>query len=74
LIALARRDVKKLAEIFAQATPEKVKMWGGTIIFYGEIINYRANGDQALMRATGFSIGKSGLKLYIMTDNPKLSC
>ncbi len=62
----ARRDAKALAKLFKETTGAKPKMWGSSIVGYGEYTYYRANGDEGLMCATGFSARKSGPVLYIM--------
>lgn len=62
----ARKDGKKLAKLFKATTGSKPKMWGGSIVGYGQYIYYRANGDEGEMPATGFSMRKSGPVLYIM--------
>jgi len=64
--ASKRKDAKLLAKLFKQTTGSKPKMWGSSIVGYGEYIYYRANGDQGLSTACGFSIRKSGPVLYIM--------
>ena len=61
-----RDDAQQLLQLFADATGASAKMWGASIVGYGEYIYYRANGDQGLMMATGFSMRKSGPVLYIM--------
>jgi hypothetical protein len=65
--ASARRDAKILAKLFKQTTATKAKMWGASIIGYGDYTYYRANGDEGVMCATGFAARKSGPVLYIMT-------
>jgi hypothetical protein len=62
----ARRNAKILAKLFKQTTGAKPKMWGGSIIGYGEYTYYRANGDEGVMCATGFAARKSGPVLYIL--------
>ena len=64
--ASARSDGKQLAKLFKTTTGSKPKMWGGSIVGYGEYIYHRANGDEGEMPATGFSMRKSGPVLYIM--------
>jgi len=69
--ASARRDAKILAKLFKQTTAAKAKMWGGSIVGYGDYTYYRANGDEGIMCATGFAARKSGPVLYIMTGYEK---
>lgn len=61
-----RKDCKQLLKVFKQATGLDPKMWGDTIIGFGEYTYYRANGDEGQFMATGFSPRKSGPTLYIM--------
>lgn len=44
----------------------KPKMWGDSIIGFGEYTYHRANGDEGQFMACGFSPRKSGPTLYIM--------
>lgn len=64
--ASARKDAKALAKLFEATTTAKPKMWGSSIVGYGEYTYYRANGDEGLFMASGFSMRKSGPVLYIM--------
>ena len=64
--AEARSEAKTLAKLFKQITGAKPKMWGGSIIGYGEYKYYRANGDEGEFMASGFAMRKSGPTLYIM--------
>lgn len=59
-------DAKKLLKIFKDATSVSPKMWGPSIVGFGEYTYYRSNGDEGQFMATGFSIRKSGPTLYIM--------
>lgn len=61
-----KSDSKKLLKIFKEATGQKPKMWGPSIIGFGEYTYQRANGDETQFMATGFSPRKSGPTLYIM--------
>ena len=61
-----RKEAKALAKIFKQVTGAKPKMWGGSIIGFGEYTYFRANGDEGQFMASGFAIRKSGPTLYIM--------
>lgn len=64
--AAARKDAKTLAKLFKSTTGAKPKMWGSSIVGYGEYTYFRANGDEGTFMATGFSMRKSGPVLYIM--------
>lgn len=59
-------DSRTLVKVFKKATGQKPKMWGPSIIGFGEYTYSRANGDYAQMLATGFSPRKSGPVLYIL--------
>ncbi len=61
-----RADAKQLLNIFKDATGAKPKMWGNSIVGFGEYTYHRSNGDEGQFMATGFSIRKSGPTLYIM--------
>ncbi|WP_306257446.1 DUF1801 domain-containing protein [Pararhizobium sp. IMCC21322] len=61
-----RADSKQLLTLFEEITGVAPKMWGGSIIGFGEYTYYRSNGDQGTYMATGFSPRKSGPTIYIM--------
>jgi hypothetical protein len=61
-----RKNGKTLAKVFKAATGAKPKMWGSSIVGYGQYRYFRANGDEGEFMATGFSMRKSGPVLYIM--------
>ena len=61
-----RKDSFELLALFEKVTGMEAKMWGGSIIGFGEYTYYRANGDVGRFMATGFSPRKSGPTLYIM--------
>ena len=61
-----RKDSKALLKLFRETTGLKPKMWGNSIVGFGEYTYYRANGDVGQFMATGFSLRKSGPTLYIM--------
>ncbi len=61
-----RKDSKALLKLFKETTGLKPKMWGNSIVGFGEYTYYRANGDVGQFMATGFSPRKSGPTLYIM--------
>ncbi|MFT5610222.1 MAG: hypothetical protein ACI9WC_001398 [Arenicella sp.] len=64
--AQARRDPILLAKLFKKTSLAKSKMWGSSIVGYGQYTYYRANGDVGKMAASGFSIRKSGPVVYVM--------
>ncbi|SME94931.1 DUF1801 domain-containing protein [Pseudobacteriovorax antillogorgiicola] len=61
-----RKDSKTLLKLFKDATDMKPKMWGHSIIGFGEYTYHRSNGDEGQFMACGFSPRKSGPTLYIM--------
>ena len=61
-----RRDCKTLMKVFKEATGMKPKMWGSSIIGFGEYTYHRSNGHEGQFMACGFSPRKSGPTLYIM--------
>ena len=61
-----RRDCKTLMKLFKETTGLRPKMWGESIVGFGEYTYYRSNGDEGQFMATGFSPRKSGPTLYIM--------
>jgi 3-methyladenine DNA glycosylase AlkD len=61
-----RKDSKKLLKVFKDATGMKPKMWGDSIVGFGQYTYKRANGQEADFMACGFSPRKSGPTLYIM--------
>ena len=61
-----RKQAKVLQELFKDAIGVKPRLWGGSMIGYGEYDYTRTNGDYGTYFATGFSIRKSGPTLYIM--------
>ena len=61
-----RKDSKALLKLFKETTGLKPKMWGNSIVGFGEYTYHRANGDVGQFMATGFSPRKSGPTLYIL--------
>ncbi len=61
-----QKDAKVLLKLFKEVTGAKPKMWGASIVGFGEYTYHRKNGDEGQFMATGFSIRKSGPTLYIM--------
>lgn len=62
----ARKEARCLAKLFKESTGAKPRMWGASIVGYGEYTYYRSNGDEGLFMASGFAMRKSGPTLYIM--------
>ncbi len=61
-----RKDCKSLMKVFKETTGMKPKMWGDSIIGFGEYTYHRSNGDEGQFMACGFSPRKSGPTLYIL--------
>lgn len=68
-----RANCKLLLKLFKEATKLPAKVWGSSIIGFGEYQYSRANGDYAYFLATGFSFGKSGPAIYIIPGLAKYS-
>lgn len=66
LPAAQRADATTLLELFRNATHTEPKLWGSSIIGFGEYDYTRSNGDYGTFLACGFAMRKSGPTLYIM--------
>ena len=62
-----RADALELLEIFKQATGEAPKMWGPSIVGFGEFPYKRADGTEYTWMCSGFSPRKQNISLYIMS-------
>ena len=62
---------KQILELFEQTLKVPAKMWGSSIVGFGEYTYYRANGDVGNFMATGFSMRKSGPVFYVMPGYKK---
>lgn len=67
-----REQGLRLNALFQDATGFAPKMWGGSIIGYGQYTYCRANGDEGEMAATGFAMRKSGPVLYVISGYEKM--
>ena len=61
-----RRDTFTLLEIFKQVTREEPKMWGSSIVGFGQYHYKYASGREGDSPLVGFSPRKQNLTLYIM--------
>ncbi len=61
-----RRDAKTLVALMKKATGEKPKMWGPSIIGFGEYHYKYATGREGDMCAVGFSPRKANTVLYVL--------
>ncbi len=62
----ARRDVKFLVRLMKAATGAKPRMWGSSIVGFGDWRYKYASGREGDWFVMGFSPRKSGLTLYLM--------
>ena len=61
-----KKAAKVLMKLFTDTTKAPAKMWGTSIVGFGEYVYHRSNGAEGNFLATGFSLRKSGPTLYIM--------
>lgn len=62
-----RKDSKKILSLIQEVTGEEPKMWGDSIVGFGEYHYKYASGREGDMPLTGFSPRKQNLTVYIMT-------
>lgn len=62
-----QKDAFSLLELFKEVTAEPAKMWGASIVGFGEQPYERADGSEHSWMKTGFSPRKQNLTLYIMS-------
>lgn len=63
--AQKRADANTLLELFSEVTGEPAKMWGSSIVGFGEY-HYKGRSSEGDWLATGFSPRKANLTVYIM--------
>lgn len=61
-----QEDALVLLELFERVTGEKAKMWGPSIIGFGEYTHTLASGKTNKWMRSGFSPRKQNLTLYVM--------
>lgn len=61
-----RRDAETLDVLFRRVTGYRPRMWGPTIVGYGQYHYRYATGREGDFLATGFSPRKANLSIYIM--------
>lgn len=61
-----RADAKKVAAIMRKVTGSRAKMWGSSIVGYGEYHYKYESGREGDSMITGFSPRKQALSIYIM--------
>lgn len=64
----ARDDSRELVKLMKKATGSPPKMWGPTIIGFGQYHYKYESGHEGDMCITGFSPRKGNLTLYVMAD------
>ena len=67
-----RKDCFEIAKMMEKATNQKPKMWGSSIVGFGEYHYVYASGHEGDMCRIGFSPRKQNITLYIMQsfDSP----
>ena len=63
---IRRQDSAVLVDLFSKTTGYAPKMWGDSIVGYGQYHYRYATGREGDFLATGFSPRKSNLSIYIM--------
>ncbi len=61
-----RRDCFEIAKMMEKATQQKPKMWGPSIVGFGEYHYRYASGHESDMPIIGFSPRKQNITLYLM--------
>ena len=66
-----RADSLAVLEIFERVTGEPPKMWGASIVGFGNRKVYRSDGGELDWLITGFSPRKASLTLYVLNGAEK---
>jgi Domain of unknown function (DU1801) len=69
--ASKRQDCKALIQLMKKATKSQPKMWGTSIVGFGDCHYKYETGREADWFRAGFSPRKNALTLYIMSGFPK---
>jgi hypothetical protein len=67
-----RKDAFEILNLMKAATGDEPKMWGGSMIGFGDYHYKYASGREGDWFKTGFSPRKQNLTLYMMCDISKL--
>ncbi|HMA78616.1 MAG TPA: DUF1801 domain-containing protein [Candidatus Paceibacterota bacterium] len=59
-------DTQTLLDVFTSATKTEPRLWGESIVGFGEYTYTRSDGSEHQFLATGFALRKSGPTIYIM--------
>lgn len=68
-----RRDAKALLKLMREATGQRPRMWGDSVVGFGTWHYRYASGREGDWFVTGFSPRKRALTLYLMCDITPLS-
>jgi nucleoid DNA-binding protein len=66
-----KADSLVLLALFEKLTKEKAKMWGVSIVGFGNIHYVYASGREGDWMATGFSPRKANMSLYVLSSFPE---
>lgn len=61
-----KRDAQTVAKLMREVTGKRPKMWGSSIVGYGEYHYKYASGREGDWMMTGFSPRKAAISIYIM--------
>lgn len=61
-----RADVRKIATMMRKATGKRARMWGPSIVGYGEYHYKYASGREGDFMITGFSPRKQSISIYVI--------
>lgn len=64
-----KKDAFVLLDLFTEITKEEAKMWGGSIIGFGQYHYKYASGQEGDWMRVGFSPRKANLTLYVLCYN-----
>ncbi len=67
-----RDDAQRLDALFREGTGYAPRMWGATIVGYGQYHYRYESGREGVSLATGFAVRKADLVLYIMPGYAEL--
>lgn len=67
-----RKDAKRILKYFKKITGKKPKMWGPSIIGFGQYQYKYESGREGVMCKTGFSPRTNALTLYVDAGSPRL--
>jgi Domain of unknown function (DU1801) len=68
-----RSDSQKLIALFEKVTKQKAKMWGPSIVGFGEYSYTTKSGETYQMAASGFSPRAQNLTIYTVTEDKDIA-